>query len=820
MVRSIPVLHATSTVRGLASPSRPRVPWWRWWAALGMLLAMSWAALPHARAAAVPAENPPAERLTPAALADLLEDPQARNALIEQLRQQAGPAGQARDQADVSSLAARLADGTQVFLADLADQLGQATDALLDLFAGRGLGGLDPQRTVAALLGLAGVVLATVAAFWLLRLLATRAYARLDAWAARPPAPRPAPGAARARGPVAVPLPAHGWLRRAGAIVAALLIDLALVALAAIVGYAVGLYGVRPRGSIDTLQLLFVNAFVAVEAAKALIRGVFATRYPHLRLFAMDDGVAVYWNGWLSRIATLTGYGLLVAEPLVSIVTAPALGRLATLLIMLAVYVYALGGIWRNRLAIRQRLEAHAAAGFLGSRFRLLARVWHWLAIGYFTVLLAVSQVDPDGALPFMARATVVTLAVLALGMALNHLLSASLARRVRVSEDLRRRLPMLEARLNAYVPAAIRGVQILVRLVMALLVLDAWHAFDLSAWITSDAGTAVIRVVVNVAIVLFIAALVWTVIASIIEHRLNLGEGSGAPSAREKTLLSLFRNAAMIVIATLTVLIVLSQIGIDIAPLIAGAGVVGLAIGFGAQKLVQDIITGVFIQLENGMNQNDVVQVAGVFGTVEKLTIRSVGVRTLDGGYHLIPFSSVDVVSNHMRDFSYHLGEYTIAHRESVDEAIEHLRRAFEELMRDELLAPEVLEDISIPGVTAINEKGVTIRVLIKTAPGMQWAVQRAYNRLVKKHFEAAGIELPYPHTVVYFGQDKRGFAPAANVVVQPGRPDEGDHANAAGHTRRKLGSESGGGSPDVMGNELERVVDENGDPIDPRQA
>src|SRR5690606_36296252 len=206
---------------------------------------------------------------------------------------------------------------------------------------------------------------------------------------------------------------------------------------------------------------------------------------------------------------------------------------------------------------------------------------------------------------------------------------------------------------------------------------------------------------------ILLFAALVWTVVASIIEHRLAVDDGQGAPSARERTLLSLFRNATLIVIVTMTILIVLSQIGIDIGPLIAGGGVVGLAIGFGAQKLVQEVINGIFIQLENGMNQNDVVQIGNVFGTVEKITIRSVGIRTLDGGYHMIPFSSVDKFANHMRDFSYHLGEYTIAYRESVDEAAYYLERAFDELMTDPVLAPEVLEDMVISGVTSLNERG-----------------------------------------------------------------------------------------------------------------
>ena len=193
-------------------------------------------------------------------------------------------------------------------------------------------------------------------------------------------------------------------------------------------------------------------------------------------------------------------------------------------------------------------------------------------------------------------------------------------------------------------------------------------------------------------------------------------------------------------------------------------------------------------------------------------MTIRSVGIRTLDGGYHMIPFSSVDVVVNHMRDFSYHMGEYTIAHREDVDHAIQHLHHAFDELMQDEVLAPEILEEITIPGVTAINDKGVTIRVLIKTTPGMQWAVQRGYNRLVKKHFNAANIELPYPHTVVYFGQDKNGHAPAANVqwssMDKPKQaPFRRGHAPAAGHTPGHL-APAVQGSIDVLGNELEQVV------------
>ncbi|WP_278484942.1 mechanosensitive ion channel domain-containing protein [Achromobacter insolitus] len=754
----------------------------------------------------------PASALTPAALADLLENPDARKALVDELRAQAAgskppassrpaPAAPAPAQPAEPGLQERMADNVQHFLTGLATDMGQGVEDMRALASGHSLR-MDSGAAGHALLPLALAAAATIIAFVLLRMIAMLIYTRIDRWVARlgnePEAPpkRGAPATVRA------------LYRRVGAIVGAVAIDAGVVVLAAMAGGAAALWGTPGRGALDALAAVFLRAFVSVEIVKVLIRTVFAVRHPHLRLLPMSDDLAAYWANWLLRIATAAGYGTLLIDPVVSASLSPALGRLANLLIMLAVYVYAVRVIWRNRQSVRERLDRRAASAttFMGSRLHFLSRVWHVLGIGYFTILLVVSQVDPINALPFMARATGQTLLVIGVGSLLILLLNTVLAKPIRLPADLRRRLPLLEARVNAYVPATLKLFGLIIRVVLVLLVLDAWRAFDLSRWLASDAGGAAIKMTVNIVIVLLIAALAWTVIASIIEHRLSQSEGRGMPSARERTLLALFRNASLIVIVTMTLMVLLSQIGIDVGPLIAGAGVVGLAIGFGAQKLVQDIITGVFIQLENGMNENDVVQVAGVFGTVEKMTIRSVGIRTLDGGYHLVPFSSVDVVANHMRDFSYHLGEYTIAHRESVDDAIVHLRAAFAELMTDTVLGPEILEDITVAGVTAVNEKGVTIRILIKTTPGMQWAVQRGYNRLLKKHFDAAGIELPYPHTVVYFGQDKRGYAPPANVYVQPERPSTGEDAPAAGHTRRPLEpAPRGEDSAEVLGNELE---------------
>lgn len=746
-----------------------------------------------------------------AQLADLLENEQTRKQLIEQLRAQIPDtqittAAQSEGVDFDDSFPGKVAQGTQAFLTKVLDDFGQAASTVGAMVQGEELGGIQMAHWKSALLNLLLVIAVTVIAFVLSRLLAARFFARINHWVAQSPQ---------------FTKPSHHQhlsvvLRKAAAVLAALVIDVLAIVLAGLAGYGMVLALAGTDGVAGVFESLFVNAFVVVELVRALVRTVFATRFPQLRLFVMSDELARYWNAWLSKLVEVVGYGMLVIVPVFTSLFTPAFGSMVGLMIMLGVYIYAVRGIWHNRVQIRERLKQRANQAlmpFLGTLMRLFARIWHILAIIYFTVLLVVSQIDPDNALPFMAQATLQTVLAIVLGLLVSVVLTAILSRRIRLSDDMRGRLPLLEERINSYVPATLKGLRLFTIGVILLVVLDAWHAFDLTGWVMSESGRSTINMVVHVAIILLLATLSWTVIASIIESRLS-GTGHSAPSAREKTLLSLFRNAALIVIITMTALVVLSQIGINIGPLIAGAGVVGLAIGFGAQKLVQDIITGVFIQLENGMNVNDVVEAGGVFGTVEKMTIRSVGMRTLDGGYHLIPFSSVDVVVNHMRDFSYHMGEYTIAHRENVDDAIYHLQQAFNELMQDEVLAPEILEEITIPGVTAINEKGVTIRVLIKTTPGMQWAVQRGYNRLVKKHFNAANIELPYPHTVVYFGQDRNGHAPAANVHLARARPRSAPEgkAAAAGHTPGRL-TPVKPGSADVLGNELEQVVPDEGD-------
>ena len=612
---------------------------------------------------------------------------------------------------------------------------------------------------LAAAVTLALVVVSTAVAFLVLRLIASQLFSRINRFASK-----------NETGSAFV-------IRRGTAISMAVLVDVVVVFLAGGAGYLAGLYAIGDAGTMGTRESLFINAFMLIELSKVVIRAFFAARYNSLRLLNIPADIAGWWSIRLRVFVSVIGYGVLVAVPIVNAQLSFFMGAALSFLIMGGAYIYALMVIFGNRKLLTARLMQKAEeteVGFFGVLYRLLARLWILIALVYFTVLFVSSQLDPTGALPYMMSATFQTVIAAAVGAAVSGLLGRAIGRRLTFSDALREKLPMFETRVNSYVPTGLKVIRVVILIIVAAVIANAWAVFNLQTWLASDAGLKTVSIAVKVAIILSGAALLWLVTASVIEHRLSPATGGGAPSARQQTLLVLFRNALAILFATFTVMITLSQIGVDIGPLIAGAGVFGLAIGFGAQSLVKDIITGVFIQLENAMNTGDVVSVGGITGTAERLTIRSVSIRDIDGAYHIVPFSAATVVSNYMRDWAYFRTEYQIAYREDIDNAIYYLREAFAELKADPVAGGNILEDMTVPGVTALGDSAVNIRIMIKTTPGTQWGVGRAMNRLVKMHFDRAGIEIPFPHQTLWFGEDRDGKSPAANLRVIEGDTED----------------------------------------------
>ena len=704
---------------------------------------------PSSALAAAPAAQAASSEAGHQRLADLLEDDAARAALIEQLRKLGDDASADALAAETpeSSIAARVADFSQRVAQGTVRETRNAVDSVGD--AWNRLLSADPQALAWLVGEFALLVVVTLVAFRLLSIAAGFIFRALDR------------SAAAYSGPSAIV-----WVRRALAIAGATLTDLATIVLAGAAGYAVALFVLGTAGELRPQESFFLNAFLVVEALRAVLRLVFSRHGEHLRVLPAGSEETAYWYAWASRMVFFIGYGLLLLVPLINHFVTAELGRAVAIVIMLTALLRAAVIVMQNRARTRAALEVlgeRMASPFARVSLAIGARIWHVVAIIYLAAILVTSILYPEEALPFMLAASGQTIVAVVVGIALAALLTQVILRRIRIGDELRAKFPLLEARLNAYVPTALKIARFLILAVVLAFIVDAWTPFDLGAWVASDAGAGLIGRLFSVALIVVLALLVWLVIASWIEFRLNPDAGA-APNPRARTLLTIFRNAVAIALVVVTSMVVLAEIGINIAPLLAGAGVLGLAIGFGAQKLVQDVITGVFIQLERVIDVGDTVTAGGITGTVERMTIRSLGLRDLSGTYHLLPFSSVDTVSNYNRDFAYHVGEYGIGYREDTDEAIAHLRAAFGELLQDPALRGQIIGDqLEVHGVTALADSAVNIRVRIKTLPGSQFPIGRAYNRLVKRHFDAAGIEIPFPHMTLYFGEDKQGKAPPA---------------------------------------------------------
>lgn len=228
--------------------------------------------------------------------------------------------------------------------------------------------------------------------------------------------------------------------------------------------------------------------------------------------------------------------------------------------------------------------------------------------------------------------------------------------------------------------------------------------------------------------------------------------------SKRVDTLTRILYRTAVVIIVIVAALVVLSHLRIKLGPVIAAAGIGGLAIGFGAQSLVKDVISGFFILLEDQVRVGDVIQIDGQGGVVETVTLRYVKLRDLSGTVHYIPNGSIGKISNMTRDFSYYLIDMGVAYREDADEVMGIMKRTVEEMRAEEPWNGDILEPLDVLGVDKFADSAVVIRARIKTRPIRQWAAGREFNRRIKMAFDSAGIEIPFPHRTVYWGEHKDG--------------------------------------------------------------
>lgn len=233
----------------------------------------------------------------------------------------------------------------------------------------------------------------------------------------------------------------------------------------------------------------------------------------------------------------------------------------------------------------------------------------------------------------------------------------------------------------------------------------------------------------------------------------------------RAETLGRVVRYLVAVVVSLIAGMLVLAELGVSVAPILGAAGVVGLAIGFGAQSLVKDYFTGFFLLLENQIRQGDVVQVGDHSGVVEVVTLRYVQLRDYDGNVHYVPNGTISTVINMTRGFSNAVMDIGVAYRENVDDVMAVMSDVASQMRSDPAWSQKIEADLEIAGVNSLADSAVVIRCRFRCQPLEQWGVRREYLRRVKSAFDAKGIEIPYPHLTVYAGQDREGQAPAFHL-------------------------------------------------------
>jgi small-conductance mechanosensitive channel len=276
------------------------------------------------------------------------------------------------------------------------------------------------------------------------------------------------------------------------------------------------------------------------------------------------------------------------------------------------------------------------------------------------------------------------------------------------------------------------------------VVLLQVWGAEAFSWFGANSIGGRVVAAGWSIAVAAIAAIVVWEVANAALDRRLTRlsTDGLMARSARLRTLLPILRAALLTVILTIVGLTILSEIGVNIAPLLAGAGIVGVAIGFGSQKLVQDVITGLFVLLENAIQVGDNVTVAGLSGTVEQLSVRNLWLRAADGAIHVVPFSAVSTITNTNRGVGNAVISVTVAFKEDIERVVATLSEIAATMREDPSYTGLMLSDLQ-SWVDSVKMKGVTVTGQIMCTDRGKVTVQREFNRRLQERFAALGIEL-----------------------------------------------------------------------------
>ena len=519
---------------------------------------------------------------------------------------------------------------------------------------------------------------------------------------------------------------------------------LELVPVLVFVGVAMALLGTG-IGEPATTRLVILAVVNAYALSRALICVVRALAGP-FGLFRVRAETAAYIEIWARRVVSVGVSGIAFANVALLLGLHHA-GYTALLrLVVLIVHLFIVIIILQCRRQVAAAIRAPAGREGTAARVRnRVAALWHYLAIVLDLALWAVWALNIRNGYSLLLQYFVGTVAV-ALITRLSTIAALSLIDRgFRISPDILRRFPGLEIRANRYLPLLRNIVAAIIAFIGFVALLEVWGVDAIVWFYGGQIGSRLLSAVATIGIAVLAAAAIWEASNALMDRKVTAlsREGHFARAARLRTFQPMLRTALLCLIVTVVGLTALSEIGVNVAPLLAGAGIVGIAIGFGSQKLVQDLITGLFLLLENTVQVGDNVTVSGLSGTVENVSIRTIRLRAGDGAVHIVPFSAVTTITNASRGAGNAAVSVNVSYKEDTDRAGQILKDIVAEMRREPEYRQAIRGDLELWGVDKVDGSMASIVGQIRCTDSGRWPVQREFNRRMKRRFQECGIEI-----------------------------------------------------------------------------
>ncbi|WP_133645727.1 mechanosensitive ion channel family protein [Paraburkholderia flava] len=502
---------------------------------------------------------------------------------------------------------------------------------------------------------------------------------------------------------------------------------------------------------------------------------------PGLRLLRLGDTWSAWLQRWVVRGVTVIGLGAAIVETAAALGLSPGAHLALTKIVALIGHVLVCVMILQCRQPVAEWIRAHTTRNrsttIVGNGF---ADAWAAIAVFLVMALWFVWALDVENGYHTLLHVGGITIAILVGARVGSIVVFGALARLFHVDETTQTSL--LHRHAYRYYPLLRRTISVIVAIVTVFLLLLVWGV-DLRQFFQSGSiGHRLASAIVTIAVAAAIALFVWEAVNVAIERRLDnwTAHGDFIRAARLRTLLPMLRSALFVVIALVVVMTGLSELGVNTAPLLASASIFGVALGFGSQKLVQDFITGIFLLMENAMQVGDWVTLAGVSGTVEYLSIRTVRLRGGDGSLYTVPFSSVSTVNNTNRGLGNASVKVSIAYGQDIDLAIATLKEIGAALRTDDAFKSGILSDFSYWGIDQVDGSALALSGQIQCRDTARWGVQREFNRRIAEQFKARGISIANPQRSVWVRDDA-----ARDGTGDDASSGKGEHSDKQGDRR-----------------------------------